>query len=233
MEFFRWKHIFHDDLKQIVEERKMKSYLFFHTFDIIALFFYTIRAVLCLIANYYNFQILSFNFKDDLINIFLHHLNPKMKEFFLYYVTIMLTFTLCGSCKFYFNQVNTLSFLLPYDLTITNRMQINACFWPKFIQQNILTTKYNNNLKKISFNAIGKYLPGLLKRWYCWQKARLQMLFSIERINKRKLTLYTLKTVPNISIRCRLLIFKFNMIIDYFMFQFFVILGKYEKNNHF
>lgn len=229
MAIFRWKHIFHDDLREIVEERYMKLYLCLHTFDITITFIYSIRALLCLIANHYNFQILSFNFKDDLINVFLHHLNPKMKNFFLYYVIIMLSFVLCGSFKFYFSKVNTLSFRLPYDLTIINRRQIKTCSWPKSIQKNLLLNKYNKNLKKISFNTIGKHLPGLLKRWYCWQKARFQMLFSLEKINERKLALYTLKTVPNISIRCRLLIFKFNMIIDFFMFQFFVILGKFEQ----
>lgn len=221
------RHILKDLLIEIVENRDSFRYKFIRKFEISFSIYYFVRILISSISFYYDFEIFGLNFKSDPQHRFLkHEIHPDLLQVFSFIAGFLPIFLFVMEKMFYFTNVNMLAFQMPYDLIVKNDKQINACFRSEKARKIILAKKYEKNLQKLTKF---KWLPKFLASWFCWQKTRIQFQFDINQIDKRKLEKYHLKTVPNISIRCRWLLYKTNIIIDLINYQFYLGLGKKKR----
>lgn len=222
------RHILRDLLIEIVENRNLLRYKVFRRLEIFYSIYYFIRIILSSINLYHEIKIFGINFDNDPQQKFLKsELHPDLVLIFNLIVGFLPLFIFVMENMFYFTDVNMLSFQMPYDLIVKNYKQINACLRSEKTRKIILIKKFEKNRKKLTKF---QWLPEYLIQWFCWQKTRFQFHFDIDQIDKRKLEKYHLKSVPNISIRCRWLLYKANIIIDFINYQFYLGLGN-EKNN--
>ncbi|KAH7636376.1 uncharacterized protein LOC124498469 [Dermatophagoides farinae] len=172
------------------------------------------RIIICMISYYTNvYNIWQY---DPLFNFFIYD-HPHLFQRYSIILLCALLFGVESEIKLCFSPINTITFQLPYELSVKNLDQCEQCMITEKEKETLLlknsktntaTTVNNNRLYK-------RFISNELCQWYCLQMAKLDYYMNFKYVDQKKLEQYKLDTVPNITNESRSLL----MILNYFIEQ--------------
>lgn len=198
------RHFLYNQIKDIIEHRNDRQYIVKHGLEVMAYLFMLLRCTLGLCSFFFS-SLPPYWLHDPWI----YYLHQSYDNDFMLYTIIMMMpdlFGILGAYTYCFQRVDTITYLIFYDLLVINRHQIQSCTIGNNQQNEILNECYLNNLAKIKQQKFLWNIPPVkyLLKQICWLWTKYTMEFDVKVINKAKIGKLKLKTIPNISIDLRL-----------------------------
>ena len=121
---FRYRYIYINRLKEIIDEHDTYKYRLKHRLIIILFMITIMRIIICMISYYTNvYNIWQY---DPLFNFFIYD-HPHLFQRYSIILLCALLFGVESEIKLCFSPINTITFQLPYELSVKNLDQCEQC----------------------------------------------------------------------------------------------------------
>lgn len=212
--------------KELVEQRTERQYLIRHGFEIFAYSIYIIRGLLAIISYASESETFQYWRQDPWV----YYIFENYHKAFVFYTSIMIAPFIYGACctvAYSFHRVNLMTFRVIYDLIVLNIDQIKDCQFSKNKQMEILNQNYKISLIKLKQIPIIWHIPliRLVLTIFCWYWNKIQLEFSSQMIDRKKISTYKLKTI-SVSFELRQKLAYFVSLLDNLFYFFHIIIGK-------
>lgn len=231
--FIKIRHFYYNQLQEIIENHKKKSFKFKHSLELLLLLFWAVRLMLCMVI-YSLFNQSRYLYFDSYCT-FLKLFNPKL---FLQYsfFSLMLAFLgILGKRIFFFSSKNTVTLQGPYDVVIRNLKQMKQCEHSFEEQNRILGIIAMEKLIRLEKNKklFQGIIPNKLLHYFSFLLAKFDFWIHLRYIDKNRLKTFQLSLHKQTTIKCRFKIAILIFFIDFGIYYFHIAIGKSMNFNKF
>lgn len=217
---FGINRFYYKQLKEIIERHDQRQYRVKHILEIISLIIFIMRILLHAFIYYGSNRNLSY---DPLI-IFIRKTNPDLYVQYLIFILLISILGIMGKIAFFFYPVDTVTFLVPYEITVRNVEQCHQCFLPKNKEKELLEKHYRHLLEKIPWTIVKN---NVIIRYICWHWNKIEFKLQLKNIDLKKLAKEKpLKCKQTVLLKHRVMIAKLITQMDLIAYVFQIFLGK-------
>lgn len=224
--YIKIRHFYYYQLQEIIENHQNKSFIIKHSLELILLFLWAIRIMMCMVI-YSLFDQSKYLYFDSYCT-FIKMFNPKLFHQYLFFSLMLAFLGILGKRIFFFSSKNTVTLQGPYDVVIRNFKQMKQCEHTIDEQKRIfglIKMKKLINLEK-NQNHFQELIPNKLLHYYIFLLAKFDFWINLRYIDKDRLKTFKLALHKQTSIKCRFKIAILIFLIDCCIYYFHIVVGK-------